>query len=118
MGRRKPPELSLSRNLLHLLLAARSGHGDYAAYHLRFNHEDANLYCVCGQEKSLTHFIRCRRNAYHMRKLRKGLTVAAFTQKLLGPRGLGNFIEYARMTGCFGNLPANLTSAECEGSNN
>ena len=117
MRRRKPPELSLSRNLLHHLLAARSGHGDYAAYHRRFNHKDANLYCVCGQETSPTHFIRCRRNACHMRKLRKGLTVAAFTQKLLGPRGLENFIEYARITGCFRNLPANLSSAGCEGSN-
>lgn len=118
MRRKKPSELALPRNLYHYLLAARSGHGDYAAYHRRFNHEDANLHCVCGQETSPTYFIRCRRNAYHMRKLRKGLTVAAFTQQLLGPRCHEKFIEYTRVTGCFGNLSANLTSAGCEGSSN
>ena len=64
MRRKKPPELTISRNLHHHLLAVRSGHGDYATYHRRFNHEDANPYCVCGQETSPTHFIRCCRNAH------------------------------------------------------
>ncbi|KAI0993628.1 hypothetical protein K3495_g14556, partial [Podosphaera aphanis] len=35
MRRRKPPELALPRRLLHHLLAARSGHGDFASYHRR-----------------------------------------------------------------------------------
>lgn len=112
--RRKPPELSPSRNLLHHLLTVRSENGDYAAFHRRFKHEDASLNCVCGQETIPTHFIRCRRNAGHFPKLRKGLIVAAFTQQFLGPRGLGNFIEYARMTVRFGNVPVNLSSAGCE----
>ena len=60
MRRRKPPELRLPRKLLHKLLAARTGHGDFAAYHRRFNHPDANLLCHCGQEKSPIHFLRCR----------------------------------------------------------
>lgn len=118
MRSRIPPELALSRKILHELLAVRPGHREFAAYHRHFHHEDANLHCVRGQEKSPTHFVRCHRNAYHMRKLRKGLTVVAFTQQFLGPRGLGKFIEYPRITGCFGNLPANLTSAGCEDSNN
>ena len=58
MRREKPPELALPRNLYHHLLAARSGHGDFAAYHRRFNHEDADLHCICGQETSPTHFIK------------------------------------------------------------
>ena len=78
------------------------------AYHRRSKHEDANLHCICGQETSPTQFIRCCRNAHHMRRLRKGLTVVAFTQQPLGPRCLEKFIEYARITGCFWNLRANL----------
>ena len=35
--RRKPPELSLSRHLLRALIAARTGRGNFAAYHRRFN---------------------------------------------------------------------------------
>ncbi|RKL07807.1 hypothetical protein BFJ70_g16852 [Fusarium oxysporum] len=38
-----PPELSLPRAALHHLLAARSLHGDFAAYHERFDHGDAHL---------------------------------------------------------------------------
>lgn len=117
MRRRKPPELALPRQLLHNLIAARSGHGDFASYHRRFKHVDANMLCICGREIAPTHFITCRRNSTHMRRLRKGLTVAAYTQQLLEPRGLGNFIEFARTTGCFGILDANFPLAGCEGNN-
>ncbi|KAI0996060.1 hypothetical protein K3495_g12121 [Podosphaera aphanis] len=63
MRRRKPPELTLSRRLLHRLKATRTGHGDFAAYHRRFKHLDAELKCVCGQEITPTYFIRYRRYA-------------------------------------------------------
>lgn len=56
----KPPkELTLARPALALLLAARSGHGDFADYHIRFNHEDAVLTCSCGALKAPTHFFYC-----------------------------------------------------------
>lgn len=54
-----PPELSLPRGSLGRLLAARSGHGDFAQYHERFNHKDALLLCSCGQRKSPQHFYHC-----------------------------------------------------------
>ncbi|KAI0991345.1 hypothetical protein K3495_g16842, partial [Podosphaera aphanis] len=95
MRRRKPPELNLPRRLLHKLIAARTGHGDFAAYHRRFNHINANLNCVCGQETSPTHFIRCRRFANQVRKLRKGAKMSDFTAQLLGPRCFENFKEFA-----------------------
>ena len=38
---RAPPKLQLPRKILARLLAARSGHGDFAAYHNRFNHGEA-----------------------------------------------------------------------------
>lgn len=62
---RVPPELALPRQSLGLLLAARSGHGDFAEYHRRWNHEDAVLRCLCGANKTPTHFYFCplRQNA-------------------------------------------------------
>lgn len=101
MRRRKPPELSLPRHLLHQLIAARTGHGDFAAYHRRFHHNEANLECMCGQETSPTHFIRCRLHAQITRRLRKGLTMNEFTNQLLGHNCLKKFIEFARTTACF-----------------
>ncbi|KAI1002761.1 hypothetical protein K3495_g5442 [Podosphaera aphanis] len=73
MRRRKPPELHLSRRLLHGLLAARTGYGDFAAYHRRFHHENANLECDCGLENSPTHFFRCRKMPPNHASLGRGL---------------------------------------------
>ncbi|KAM4067566.1 RNase H domain-containing protein [Hirsutella rhossiliensis] len=52
-----PPELHTKRQHLHHLLAARSGHGDFADYHERFNHEEARIECSCGRRKSPTHLL-------------------------------------------------------------
>ena len=111
MRRRKPPELSLPRKLLHQILAARSGHGDFAAYHRRLNHTDANLECVRGQETTPIHFIRCRRHANKMRKLRNGMSMDTFRRQLLGHNCLKRFIEFVRITGCFGDQLSHLSSA-------
>ena len=54
-----PPELELTRTTLHRLLAARSGHGDFADYHERFEHEDAVLECSCGKREAPEHFLLC-----------------------------------------------------------
>ena len=56
----KPKELLLSRYILGKILAARTGHGDFADYHERFNHEDALLHCRCGARKAPLHFFFCR----------------------------------------------------------
>ena len=53
-------ELRLPRTHLARLLAERSGHGDFAAYHRRFHHADAELHCACGAEKAPAHFLHCR----------------------------------------------------------
>ncbi|RKL19990.1 hypothetical protein BFJ72_g15129, partial [Fusarium proliferatum] len=58
---RCPPELSLPRAALHHLLAARSLHGDFAAYHERFNHDDARMTCSCGRRKAPDHVFYCRK---------------------------------------------------------
>ena len=54
------PTLSLLRPVLAWLLAARSGHGDFAKYHKRFGHTLATIHCRCGARTIPTHFFFCR----------------------------------------------------------
>ena len=58
---RRPHELSLPRATLGRLLAARSGHGDFAQYHERFGHEDTMIECSCGLPKTPLHFYYCQK---------------------------------------------------------
>ncbi|KAJ0135369.1 hypothetical protein HZ326_21592 [Fusarium oxysporum f. sp. albedinis] len=60
-----PPELTLLRAALHHLLTARSLHGDFAAYHERFNHGDAHLVCLCGRRKAPDYIFYCRKVPPH-----------------------------------------------------
>jgi ribonuclease HI len=53
----------LGRPMLHRLLAARSGHGDFADYHKRFGHADVSVKCSCGRQKSPSHIFYCRKLA-------------------------------------------------------
>ena len=46
-------------HVLGRLVAARTGHGDFAGYHERFKHEDALMACSCGAPKAPAHFIHC-----------------------------------------------------------
>ena len=58
---RAPKELRLARRPLAKLLAERSGHGDFAAYHDRFKHDDADRDCPmkCGSRTERGHFLVC-----------------------------------------------------------
>lgn len=111
MRRRKPPDTGLSQHLLHELIAALNGHGNFAAYHRRFHHEDATLECVCGLETTPTHFIRYQRHASQMHSQRNSMPVELFTSQLLGHNRVGKFTEFSRITGYFGSLPAHTSSA-------
>lgn len=55
-----PPELILPRRVLHRYLALRTTHGDFAWYHTKFNHLDAETRCSCGFLKTPDHLVRCR----------------------------------------------------------
>ena len=46
---KKPPEFRLT---LGKLYASRSGHGDFAEYHRRLDHGDAETSCQCGRQKA------------------------------------------------------------------
>jgi len=54
-----PEELKLPRWALGRLVAARSGHGDFNAYHERFKHQDHLPTCACGKLKTPGHFYLC-----------------------------------------------------------
>ncbi|KJZ68004.1 hypothetical protein HIM_12605 [Hirsutella minnesotensis 3608] len=66
-----PKELvGVPRERLHHLLAARSGHGDFAPYNERFDHPDALLKCSCGRRKAPDHIFYCRKiDTVHRLKL-------------------------------------------------
>jgi hypothetical protein len=49
--------------VLHRLLAARSGHGDFVECHRRFGHVDASMTCSCGCQKPPAHIFYCRKLA-------------------------------------------------------
>ncbi|KAI0993551.1 hypothetical protein K3495_g14633 [Podosphaera aphanis] len=111
MRRRKPPELALTRRLLRELIAARTGHGNFAAYHRRFNFSDAPMECTCGEETSPNHFLHCRLHANVTRRLRRSVPHNEFVKKLLGPKCHKSFTVFAQETGCFEGQPANISTA-------
>ena len=62
-----PPELDLPRATLHRLLAIRSAHGDFAWYHTKFAHDDAELRCSCKRLKTPEHLVFCRKSVRKFR---------------------------------------------------
>ncbi|RYC55822.1 hypothetical protein CHU98_g10381 [Xylaria longipes] len=57
-----PEELQgASRQDIHRILAARSGHGDFSWYHRKFNHSDHHD-CSCGRIKTPQHLVFCRKS--------------------------------------------------------
>lgn len=70
-------ELSLARPIAGQIYAARSGHGDFAIYHERFNHTNAHLFCSCGELKSSRHLLQCRKPLIKLPKTPKSCRDAA-----------------------------------------
>ncbi|POS86188.1 calcineurin regulatory subunit B [Erysiphe pulchra] len=62
MTGKPPPEIGfMSRKNLGLLLATRSAHRNFAMYHRRFKHTEADMLCSCGQDRSPEHPFYCRK---------------------------------------------------------
>lgn len=74
----KPSKLSLPRNQLHKIIATMNRHGDFAAYHYSFHHNEANFEYVCGQKTSQIYFVRRILHLWIIRKLRNGSTTNYF----------------------------------------
>ena len=52
----------LTRPQLQRFLAIRTGHGDFAWYHRRYKHDEAELRCGCGRPKTPDHLVMCRQS--------------------------------------------------------
>ena len=100
------PELSLPRRLLGYLLAAWSGHGDLASYHLRFNHENAWLKCCCGLDKSPEHFVYCRLVEPSARFCAPGSNIPkqAIKWALSTPKGAAAFSSWCNRTAFYHDI--------------
>ena len=97
-------ELSLKREILGWLIAARSEHGHFVAYHERFGHEEeTDLHCTCGQKRAQLHPFSCpnaraHRSLLWCKKTRRHLG----PEEILGtPEGVLFFAEWAPATGLF-----------------
>ncbi|KAJ6437646.1 reverse transcriptase [Purpureocillium lavendulum] len=97
-----PPELTISRSLLHHLLAARSHHGDFADYHERLNHEDARLTCSCGRRKEPKHLFYCRKVPPRHR-MRLAPSPNASVNRAIG-RDFDQFVKTAKASSFFGTI--------------
>ncbi|KAM4063341.1 RNase H domain-containing protein [Hirsutella rhossiliensis] len=97
-----PPELHTKRQHLRHLLAARSGHGDFADYHERFDHQEVRIECSCGRRKSPTHIFYCRKISTRHR-LRLVPTADEAISQALG-RGFDRFLGLVMETGFFDRI--------------
>ncbi|OHW96943.1 endonuclease reverse transcriptase [Colletotrichum incanum] len=102
----KPPELRLPRHLLGRLYAARSHHhGDFAAYHERFAHQDALLHCSCGRRKTPVHFYLCKRGRKATpRHLRRRMAKASIDFLLGTTQGASLLCEWMEATNFFSEI--------------
>nr|ABC24970.1 reverse transcriptase [Monascus pilosus] len=64
-------EHKLPRWVLGRLIAARTGHGDFAAYHERFHHTDYLATCSCKKLKTPVHFFFCPHTRKRWKERRK-----------------------------------------------
>ncbi|OHW94806.1 reverse transcriptase protein [Colletotrichum incanum] len=101
----KLPELRLPRHLLGRLYAARSHHGDFAAYHERFAHQDALLHCSCGRRKTPVHFYFCKRGRKATpRHLRRRMAKASIDFLLGSTQGASLLCEWMEATNFFSEI--------------
>lgn len=96
-----PKELLLRRKALGKIIAARTGHGDFAAYHNRFGHMNAKIHCQCGSLKTPTHFFYCRKVRRRSRYRPPG-SINSLLPNLLGtPEGAFKLVKWLENTKYF-----------------
>jgi ribonuclease HI len=96
-------ELCLTRPALARIIASRTQHGDFKAYHTRFNHRDSVNYCSCGRPKTPLHFYFCTKS--NLRKLTKDLKPSEAIPWLLGnPKGAVRLAKWMTNSKFFTNI--------------
>ena len=100
-SRAKPlPELRLKREVQGWLIAARSGHGHFRAYHERFGHEEKDADCVCGQRRAQLNPFSCPKAREHRLHLWRQRQLSP--EEVLGTtEGVAVFAKWAPATGLF-----------------
>ena len=94
----------MKREVLGWLIAARSGHGHFAAYHERFQHEEeTDTHCMCGQKRAQLHPFSCPLGRTHSALLKCRRTHRELRpEEVLGsPEGVAVFAQWAPATGLF-----------------
>ena len=77
-------QLSMKQEVLGWLIAARSGHGNFAAYHQRFSHEEEeNWRCSCGNYRAQLHPFGCTNVRAHKALLWSEKTKRALSTEIL-----------------------------------
>ena len=99
MRRKRPPELNLPRWAYHRLIAARTGHGDFASYHRRFQHQNEVILCKCGREKRPWHFAECRPAIQKWRTEAKKSPPGV--RDMIGQEGWQVFWRFLTVTKCY-----------------
>jgi ribonuclease HI len=94
-------DLLLSRFTLGKLYASRTGHGDFAEYHRRFDHQDTIIEYACGRPKSPDHFFYCKLGRRATRRRWYPLTLPEVLSTTHGARCLNRWLEE---TGYFRSL--------------
>lgn len=98
------PELYWRRRNLLKLVQARTGHGDFAAYHRRFQHQEAILRCHhCPHETSRSHPFFCPAFEIQQNQLlvsKEGLPLK-INQILDSPDGSSAFLRFVSSTTAF-----------------
>lgn len=97
------PELSLKREVQGWLIAARSGHGNFSAYHEKFGHEETDTHCRCGQKRAQLHPFSCPNARQHRTLLwcKKQRRQVAPEEVLGTSEGVAFFARWAPATGLF-----------------
>ncbi len=98
------PQLSIKREILGWLIAARSGHGHFAAYHQRFGHEeDEDWRCSCGKYRAALHPFQCTNARAHRALLwsEKAKRTLSTEEVLSTGEGARVFAKWAPAIGLF-----------------
>ena len=100
-GSQPSTELRLPQKNLARLLAAQSGHGNFAAHHARFHHIEAKKRCRCGALTTPTHFYYCRHNRHKRLLTSKQRHRLTIREVLDTPEGAQAFSLWAEILGFF-----------------
>ncbi|KAE8212326.1 hypothetical protein CF319_g9264 [Tilletia indica] len=94
--------LQLPRRDLGILLQIRTGHGDFANYHERFHHHDAQMQCLCGRRRSPLHPLRCSSFETHQGLLNDDRGHRFSDEALLNDKnGIRALLAFMRASGAY-----------------